>query len=146
MLTDFTNITSYPYFQPLNISSPSLYVGSLLVLADMGTTVLAIILNLSVVLALKETQEMTSDNQNFLQLNMMLNNLLICVLVKSFEIVYTGLAAATQQTRSEHCPFLIIILTFSGVHFSPRRGCHRVTWAPGEQQTCTPLCHATTSV
>ena len=99
MLTHNSNITSYPYFQPLSISSPSLYVGSLLVLADMGTTVLAIILNLSVVLALKETQEMTSDNQNFLQLNLMLNNLLICVLVKSFEVVFTGLAAATQQIR-----------------------------------------------
>ena len=85
--------------QPLTISSPGLYAGSLLVLADMGTTVLAIILNLSVVLALKETQEMTADNQNFLQLNLMLNNLLICVLVKSFEVVFTGLAVATQQTR-----------------------------------------------
>ena len=97
--TLYVMITSYNYFQPLNISSPSLYVGSLLVLADMGTTVLAIILNLSVVLALKETQEMTADNQNFLQLNLMLNNLLICVLVKSFEVVFTGLAAATQQIR-----------------------------------------------
>ena len=101
MLKDFPKITSYPYFQPLNISSPSLYVGSLLVLADIGTTVLAIILNLSVLLALKETQEMTSDNQNFLQLNLMLNNLLICVLVKSFEVVFTGLAAGTHHARSE---------------------------------------------
>ena len=81
------------------ISSHSLYIGSLLVLADMATTVVAITLNLSVVLALRETQEMTSDHQNFLQLNMVLNNLLTCVLVKSFEVVFTGLAAATQQTR-----------------------------------------------
>ena len=71
----------------------------LLVLVDMATTVVAIILNLSVVLALRETNEMTFDHQNFLQLNMVLNNLLICVLVKSFEVVFTGLAAATQQTR-----------------------------------------------
>ena len=99
MLTDNLIISCYPYLQPLTISSPGLYAGSLLVLADMGTTVLAIILNLSVVLALKETQEMTADNQNFLQLNLMLNNLLICVLVKSFEVVFTGLAAATQQIR-----------------------------------------------
>ena len=83
----------------MNISSPGLSIGSLLVLADMTTTLLAIILNLSVVLALKETQAMTTDHQNFLQLNMVLNNLLICVLVKSFEVVYTGLATATQQRR-----------------------------------------------
>ena len=77
-------------------------VGSLLVLSDMATTLLAMILNLSVVLALKETQDMISDHYNFLQLIMVLNNLLICVLVKSFEVVFTGLAAATQQTRSDH--------------------------------------------
>ena len=68
----------------------------------MATTVVAIILNLSVVLALRETHEIIFDYQNFLQLNMVLNNLLICVLVKSFEVVFTGLAAATEQTRSEH--------------------------------------------
>ena len=65
----------------------------------MATTILAIVLNLAVVLAIKETQEMLSDNQNFLQLNIVLNNLITSVLVKSFEIVFTGLAAATQQTR-----------------------------------------------
>ena len=80
-------------------------VGSLLVLSDMATTLLAMILNLSVVLALKETQDMISDHYNFLQLIMVLNNLLICVLVKSFEVVFTGLAAATQQTRSDHKTF-----------------------------------------
>ena len=81
------------------ISSPSLQVGSMLVLADMATTVLAIILNLSVVLALKQTGKIISNNLNFLQLNLMLNNLLICVVVKSFEVVFVGLAAVTQQTR-----------------------------------------------
>ena len=65
----------------------------------MATTILAIVLNLAVVLAIKETQEMLSDNQNFLQLNIVLNNLLASVLVKSFEIIFTGLAAATQQSR-----------------------------------------------
>ena len=74
-------------------------VGSLLVLSDMATTLLAMILNLSVVLALKETQDMISDHYNFLQLIMVLNNLLICVLVKSFEVVYTGLATATQAEK-----------------------------------------------
>ena len=65
----------------------------------MATTVLAIILNLVVVVAIKETQDMISDLENFFQLNLVLNNLLICVLVKSFEVVFTGLAAATQQSR-----------------------------------------------
>ena len=72
----------------------------MIVLADMVTTILGIILNLSVLLALRESQDISADTHNFLQLNMVLNNLLICVLVKSFEVVFTGLAAAVNETRS----------------------------------------------
>ena len=72
---------------------------TLQVLVDMSTTVLSIILNLAVVLAIKDTQDMLTDNHNFLQLNIVLNNLLTSVLVKSFEVVFTGLASATQQAR-----------------------------------------------
>ena len=77
----------------------------------MVTTILAIILNLSVVLALRYSQDVASDNHNFLQLNMVLNNLLICVLVKSFEVVFTGLAAAIHQTRGETRNWVFFSLT-----------------------------------
>ena len=84
----------------MSLSTTNLYVATLLVIADMAITVVAIIFNLVVVVAIKETQDMISDLENFFQLNMVLNNLLICVLVKSFEVVFTGFAAATQQSRS----------------------------------------------
>ena len=78
----------------------------------MVTRVLAIILNLSVVLSLRYSQDVASHNHNFLQLNMVLNNLLSCVLVKSFEVVFTGLAAAIHQTRGETRDWVFFNLTF----------------------------------
>ena len=62
-----------------------LYLGSILVVGDMSLTILAIILNLSVVISIRNTQDSVEDNNNILQLNLVLNNLIICVLVKSFE-------------------------------------------------------------
>ena len=85
--------------QPLDLSSSSLYLGSLMVVGEMTTTVIAVILNLLVVLALRRAQDGASENYNFLLQNMVHNNLFICVLVKSFEVVFTGMAAITNQTR-----------------------------------------------
>ena len=82
--------------QPLGIASQC---GYLLVLADMSITIMGILLNLAVVLAIIKTQQMLNNNQLFLQLNLVLNNLLTCVLVKSVEVVFTGVAATTNQTR-----------------------------------------------
>ena len=85
--------------QPLDLSSSSLYLGSLMVVGEMTTTVIAVILNLLVVLALRRAQDGASENYNFLLQNMVHSNLFICVLVKSFEVVFTGMAAITNQTR-----------------------------------------------
>ena len=67
--------------------SGGLYLGSVLVVGDMILTILAIIINLSVVISIRNTQDSVEDNNNILQLNLVLNNLIICVLVKSFEEV-----------------------------------------------------------
>ena len=39
------------------------------------------------------------NNQSVLQLNLALNNLFICVLVKSFEVVFMGFAVSVNRTR-----------------------------------------------
>ena len=84
------------------MSSTGLYVGSILVVWDMITTILALVLNLAVVIGLRykqdwaqpisdlisqyrNTQDSVEENNNVHQLNLVLNNLIICVLVKSFE-------------------------------------------------------------
>ena len=46
-----------------------------------------------------QEEEVMADNNNLLQLNLVINNLLICVLVKTFEVVFTGLAVTVNQTR-----------------------------------------------
>ena len=100
-----------PNFQSFGIDHTlvfqmSLYVGSVLVVLDMILTILALVLNLAVVIGLRyryrliisdpdkhwvdlllyrNTQDSVDDNNNVLQLNLVLNNLIICVLVKSFE-------------------------------------------------------------
>ena len=84
-------------FQPLSIAASQ--CGYLLVLADMSTTLVGIMLNLAVVLATIRTQQMLSNHQIFLQLNLVANNLITCVLVKSVEVVFTGVAATTHQAR-----------------------------------------------
>ena len=75
------------------------YRGGGLVLVDMGLTTLAIVLNLCLVLAIRRTGDLMRDIQSILQLNLVLNNLLVCVLVKSFEVVFVALAVALDQTR-----------------------------------------------
>ena len=75
------------------------YRGGGLVLVDMALTTLAIVLNLCLVLAIRRTGDLMRDIQSILQLNLVLNNLLVCVLVKSFEVVFVGLAVALDQTR-----------------------------------------------
>ena len=77
----------------------SLYAGSLIVVVEMTTTVLAVILNLIVVVALRKVNDEASENYNFLLQILVHNNLLVCVLVKSFEVVFSGLAALTNNTR-----------------------------------------------
>ena len=68
-------------------------------MVEMITAVMAVLLNLLVVVALRTAQDGASENYNFLIQNMVHNNLFVCVLVKSFEIVFTGLATMTNQTR-----------------------------------------------
>ena len=77
----------------------SLYAGGLIVVVEMTTTVLAVILNLIVVVALRKVNDEASENYNFLLQILVHNNLLVCVLVKSFEVVFSGLAALTNNTR-----------------------------------------------
>ena len=81
------------------MAATSLYVGGLIVVVEMITTVMAVILNLVVVVALRKADGGPSENYNFLLQILVHNNLLICVLVKSFEVVFSGLASLTNTTR-----------------------------------------------
>ena len=68
-------------------------------MVEMSTIVLGVVLNLLVVVTLRTAQDGASENYNFLLQIMIHNNLFICILVKSFEIVFTGVASMTNQTR-----------------------------------------------
>ena len=81
------------------MAATSLYVGGLIVVVEMITTVMAVILNLVAVVALRKADSGPSENYNFLLQILVHNNLLICVLVKSFEVVFSGLASLTNTTR-----------------------------------------------
>ena len=45
------------------------------------------------------SKDMIEDHDNVFHLNLVLNNLLICVLVKSFEVVFMGLSVSINDTR-----------------------------------------------
>ena len=45
------------------------------------------------------SKDMIEDHDNVFHLNLVLNNLLICVLVKSFEVVFMGFSVSINDTR-----------------------------------------------
>ncbi|XP_023343906.1 uncharacterized protein LOC111713300 isoform X2 [Eurytemora carolleeae] len=81
-----------------------------LVLCDMLLTVLSILLNLSVIICLRDNKVLFSHLPTFTILTTSLNNLVQSVLVRSIEVVYIGMGVAKNTTslKLEFCTSLVV--------------------------------------
>ena len=78
----------------------ALVEGAIMVFTDMGLSLFSVVLNLMIINALREKDNLLTKTHNLVLGNICAANLVSAVLVKSISIVHHGYAVAARVTRS----------------------------------------------